>query len=134
DYWHAGERFQTRLLGLAYFDCSSGKSVMIAETRPSLGQIDPAQPGQVTYPEAFDGISASVRFSYKKSAFSQDILLLKQLDSPAQWSLNPDACRIQVWTEMFDWPEPTFQKTSYLPQNGEPASRANWIEPNFPDQ
>ena len=50
DYWHAGERFQTRLLGLAYFDCSSGKSVLIAETRPSLGHIDPAPPGQVCQP------------------------------------------------------------------------------------
>ena len=106
-----------------------------AQQLPHLaGTPDPDNPSQITYSDAFESISAAVRFSYSKSALAQDILLLAQLPSPTLWSLNPDACRIQVWTELLDWPEPTFKKTSDLGQAGDPAQRANWAEPNFPDQ
>ena len=86
-----GHRFQTRILGLAYLDYASGKSVMFFETKDSIGQIDPATPNIITYRDAFtDGVKASVRFTYKKSAFSQDILVTAKLPTPTEVSKKLD--------------------------------------------
>jgi hypothetical protein len=46
-----GNRFRLRPLALRYFDKSSGKAVVLAETKDSIGELLP--PNRLLYPDAF---------------------------------------------------------------------------------
>ena len=60
-----GKRFRSTILGLAYTDYASGRSVMIAEVKDSIGAVLP--PNQVIYQDAFAGdCVGDVRLTYTK--------------------------------------------------------------------
>lgn len=132
DYNALGNRFQSRLLGLAYFDRASGKSAMVSLTQQSIGTVDS---NTVTYASAFtNGISADVVYVYRRGSFEQNILLRAQLPSPSLFEIDPRTCRIQVWTEMLDAPEPDATTTNYIYQEADPTLRQSYAEPDFKDQ
>jgi len=54
------------------------------------------------------------------------------LPSPALWSLQPEFCRLQVWTELFDWPEPDYTSTNFIYQETDATAKGNFVEPDFP--
>jgi len=51
-----GKELRSNVLGLRYFDTSSGKSVLIAQIKDCEGQI--VGSNQVVYADAFDGVNA----------------------------------------------------------------------------
>jgi len=66
--WSApdGQRFQTRIMGIVYYNAASGESVLIAEPKRSIGRV--AQ-NTVVYPDAFDDVACDVRYTYKIHSF-----------------------------------------------------------------
>jgi len=92
-------------IGLSYFDTASGKSVLIAEIKDSIGQLLPSG-NQVLYPDAFTDISADALYINSISGFEQLIVLRKQLPSPAEWGLDPATTLLQVITEFINPPAP----------------------------
>jgi hypothetical protein len=126
------KRFRSHILGLAYTDAASGRSVMIAETKDSIGAVLP--PNQVIYQDAFSGdCVADVRFSWTKSAFEQDIIILTAPPSPAQWNMNPETTRLEVWTEFIEIPEGTMTPV-VIKQENDPLLRQQMAEPDLIDQ
>ncbi|HET7625056.1 MAG TPA: hypothetical protein VFM25_07310, partial [Verrucomicrobiae bacterium] len=99
-----GKRLRSNVLGLEYFDASTGKSVLIAEVKDSQGQI--VGSNQVIYADAFTGISADVRYTYRLSGFEQDVILRAQPPSPKSYGLNPGTTSLRVLTEFLNPPEP----------------------------
>jgi hypothetical protein len=95
---------QTRILGLAYYDLSSGQSVLIAQLQNSTGELLPNHQ-QIIYPNVFAEVAADVRYTVARSSFEQDIVLREQLPDPAQYGLSPNSA-LQVLTEFFDAPAP----------------------------
>ena len=83
-----GKRLRSNILGLSYYDSSTGKSALIAQIQDSTGQL--ISPNQVLYPNAFAGVSADVRYTYKYGIFEQDVILREQPPSPETYGLNPD--------------------------------------------
>jgi len=127
-----GKRFRSHVLGLAYTDYASGRSVMIAEVKDSIGAVLP--PNQVIYQDAFSGdCLADVRFSYTRNAFEQDIILLTAPPSPAQWQMDPETTRLEVWTEFIEVPEGTVTPV-VLKQENDPVLRQQMAEPDLIDQ
>jgi hypothetical protein len=61
---------------------------------------------EVVYPDAFDGATASIRHTYKKFGFEQDIVIQGQLPDPAALGLNPARTRLGVLTAFFDTNNP----------------------------
>ena len=55
-----GKRLRSNIIGLAYYDWSSGQSVVIAQIQDSQGELIAAN--QVLYPNAFAGVKADVRY------------------------------------------------------------------------
>jgi len=88
-------------IGLSYDD--GEKSVLIAEVTNSLGYL--AGANQVIYPNAFTGINADIRCTYRKSGYEEDIILKSQPPTPESLGLKPTA-NLQVMTEFFNAPEP----------------------------
>jgi hypothetical protein len=99
-----GRRLVSHVLGLAYFDNSTGESVLFAPIQDCEGWIHP--PNQVIYLSAFEGIRADVRYLYTKSGFEQDIVLRQAPPSPRDFGLDPATTQMEVWTEFVEAPEP----------------------------
>jgi hypothetical protein len=100
-----GKRLRSNILGLAYYDTSSGQSVFFAEIQDCAGEILPSG-NQALFVNAFAGINSDVLYENKTAGFEQFIVLREQLPSPANWNLNPATTMLQVVTEFLDPPAP----------------------------
>jgi hypothetical protein len=126
-----GKRFRSHVLGLAYTDYASGKSVMIADVKDSIGAVLP--PNQVIYQDAFAGdCVVHVRMTYTISAFEQDVILVTAPPSPAAYGLNPETTRLEVWTEFIELPQGTMTP-AVLKQETDPVLRQQMAEPDLID-
>jgi alpha-tubulin suppressor-like RCC1 family protein len=96
-----GERLESHVIGLVMTD-ATGKSVMLATIKDSIGQL--TAPNQVTYPDAFTGLRADIRYTYRKFNFEQDVILRQQID-PQALGLDPKTAVLQVFTEWLDYPD-----------------------------
>ena len=81
-----GQHLQSHLLGLSYFDRSSGQSVFIAQVTNSIGQL--VSSNQVWYDNAFTGVKAGVRYTYTRGGFEQDVILEEQPPAPEVYGLD----------------------------------------------
>ncbi len=99
-----GRPLRSQIVGLAYTERDTGKSVFISELKDSVGQV--IGRNQVVYPDAFESIKADVRYTVTPSYFEQDVILREQLPDPATIGLNPKTAKLEIWTEFFDGPEP----------------------------
>lgn len=106
-----GKRFRSHILGLAYTDSETLQTVLIAELKNAHGVILP--PNQVYYEDAFDGdCVADVRYTYTRGSFEQDIILITAPPSPADYGMNPDTTRLEVFTEFVEAPDATIQEVA----------------------
>src|SRR6266852_8727496 len=94
----------SQIVGLAYTERDTGKSIFISELKDSIGQV--VGRNQVVYPDAFESIKADVRYTVTQCFFEQDVIIREQLPSPDAMGLNPKTARLEVWTEFFDGPDP----------------------------
>ena len=114
------KRLRSHVLGLAYVDTTSGKSVFIAEIKDCRGEI--VNSNQVIYSDAFKGVKADVRYTYTKSGFEQDIILRSQPPSPKDFGFDPETVRLQIYTEFLDPPKPDTQTVKFQDSRGEDAT------------
>jgi hypothetical protein len=105
-----GLQMNTHIMGLSYFDTSTGSNVLFAELQDSTGQV--TANNQVVYPNAFTDCDADVRYTYTRDGFEQDIIVQQQLAAPDSFGLNPDTTWLQVWTEFTDPPTPEVTQIS----------------------
>jgi hypothetical protein len=100
-----GKRLTSNILGLGYYDSSTGQSVLLASIQDSQGAL--LSPNQVIYPNAFSGVSADVIYIYKRGGFSQDVILKAQLPTPESFGLNSATTKLEVMTEFINPPSET---------------------------
>ena len=101
-----GRVLRTHPLALSYVDTASGKSTIIAEVKDSQGVV--VAPNQILFADAFDGVSADIRYTYSKGAVEQDVLLRESPPGPEEWNL-PQTSRLEMLTEFLDGPQPKIQ-------------------------
>lgn len=77
-----GKHLRSTILGLSYLDTATGRSVMIGELQDSRGQLLPSE-NEVLYPNAFTNVAADVLYKNTKAGLEQNIILRRQLPSPA---------------------------------------------------
>ncbi|HEX3799989.1 MAG TPA: hypothetical protein VH413_14950 [Verrucomicrobiae bacterium] len=107
-----GEAMSSRIMGIGYYDASTGTNVLIAELQDSVGQLLPTL-NQALYTNAFTDFQADVRYTYTKQGLEQDVILRQQPPSPAEWNLNPQTTFLQIWTEFTQCPDP-FIRTNQI--------------------
>jgi len=116
-YLPDGRPLRSKIVGLAYTERDTGKSVFISELKDSVGQV--VGRNQVVYPDAFDSIKADVRYTVTQCFFEQDVIIREQLPSPEVMGLNPKTARLEVWTEFFDGPDPEKSTGAILRTDGD---------------
>lgn len=118
-----GKRLQSNVIGLMYHDTASDEAVMIAQLQDSQGELMASN--QVLYPDAFEGVKADVRYTYKIGSFEQDIILREQPPAPEKFGLNPDTTEIEVMTEFIDPPQETIKET-VAKNDARPDQNISW--------
>ena len=125
-------RFRSHILGLAYTDRATGRSVLVAEPQDSFGEVTG---NQIIYRDALvgDSVRAHVRFTYKKSSFEQDILIVTALEPPSAWGLSDESSVLECWTEMLESPLPQRQRRLIAAETS-PQQRQRMLEPDLVDE
>jgi hypothetical protein len=94
----AGNLYQARVVGVYYFDQSTGQSnLLAAPSNAAVGELLP--PNQVVYHSAFNSplLQADLRYTYTKAAFESEVILTAQPKvSPSDCGLNPATTLLQV--------------------------------------
>jgi hypothetical protein len=108
-----GQRLRSNLLGLMYYDTATGEAVLIARLQDSEGQV--VADNQVLYPNAFEGLSADVRYTYTKSGLEQDVIVNENPASPKAFGMTPETTELEVFTEFIDSPTASLRD---LPEDG----------------
>jgi hypothetical protein len=111
-----GQKVQSHLLGLSYYDTASGQSVMIAEVTNCIGQI--IATNQVWYEGAFSGLKAAVRYTYTRDGFEQDVILEEQPQPPEAYGLNSSSTVLQALTEFVSYPTPALSSSINTSDSG----------------
>jgi hypothetical protein len=102
-----GLQLQTTILGMSFFDTSTGNNALFAALTNSTGQL--VAPNQVVYSNAFTDCDADVLYIYRRSGMEQDVVIQQQLPSPTAYNLNPSTTWLQVWTEFINPPTPVIE-------------------------
>jgi hypothetical protein len=97
-----GLHLKSRPLAISYDDGTN--TVLIGVLTNSAGVL--AASNQVVYPNAFAGLNADLRYTYRKGGFEQDVVLNEQPPAPESFGLNSQYTHLQVLTEFFNPPEP----------------------------
>ncbi len=97
-----GLQLQSRPVGLFFADDTN--SVLIAILTNSVGEL--VSSNQVVYRNAFEGADASIRYTYRKAGFEQDVIVQGQLPDPAALGLDPARTRLGMLTVFFDTNNP----------------------------
>ncbi|HEV2211344.1 MAG TPA: family 78 glycoside hydrolase catalytic domain [Verrucomicrobiae bacterium] len=93
-----GKGLSSSVLGLAYADLSSGKSILISEIKDSTGQLLPSG-NQVLYTNVCTDILADLLYQNSVASLEQILVIRSQLPDPAQWGLNSAMCVLQLITD-----------------------------------
>jgi hypothetical protein len=118
-----GKRLRSNILGLLYLDKSTGQSVRFAQIQDSQGELISAN--QTLYPNAFSGVNADVRYTYKKGSFEQDVILREQPPIPESFGLNSQTTEIGVMTEFINPPQESIIEHAW-PNNGGVDHDVSW--------
>ncbi len=119
-----GKRLRSNIIGLGYFDRSTGNSVLIAQLQDSTGQL--ITDNQVLYPNAFAGVNADVRYTYRKSGLEQDVILREQPPAPQSFGLNSETTELEVMTAFIDPPPANVTTADAGSQNLDPDQTIRW--------
>ena len=118
-----GKRLRSNILGLAYSDRSTGQSVLIAQIQDSEGELIAGN--QVLYRNAFEGVKADIRYTYKRGSFEQDVLILEQLATPESYGMKSETTDLEVITEFIAPPKETITVQTQ-PRNALADEKVSW--------
>ena len=119
-----GQRLRSNILGLAFTDKSSGQSVLSAQIQDAYGELIGAN--QVLYRNAFSGVQADIRYTYKKASFEQDILIRAQLPTPESYGLKSETTELEVLTEFLNPPREHGVNQKQLDKHGNTEQSVSW--------
>jgi hypothetical protein len=97
-----GQRLRSHIIGLIYADSTTRQAVLIAGMQDSDGEV--VGDNQVLYPNAFDGVKADVRYTYRRDGLEQDVILREQLPAPEAYGMNSATTELEVVTEFINPP------------------------------
>jgi len=119
-----GKRLLSNIIGLMYYDPSTGQSVQIAQIQDSEGQL--VADNQVLYTNAFDGVKADVLFTYRRDGMEQDVVLRARLPSPESFGLNSGTVELEVVTEFLNAPPANVWNIGMDTERLEPDQAISW--------
>jgi hypothetical protein len=118
-----GKHLSSRPIAITYFDGSN--YVTISTITNSFGQIILSPGNQVIYTNCFPGL-ADVIATYRKSGTECDLVFRARPPAPDEFNLVPENCRLQLWTEWFDTPDPVIKPAPLDKTDGLPDAKLDF--------
>lgn len=119
-----GKRIRSNIIGLGYYDRATGNSILIAQLQDSTGEL--ISVNQILYPNAFEGVNASVRYTYKRSGLEQDVILQENPRPPSYYGLNDDTTELEVMTAFISPPDASVSAADSGTADLEPDENISW--------
>ena len=119
-----GKRLRSNIIGLGYYDRSTGNSVLIAQLQDSVGEL--ISSNQVLYTNAFTGLNADVRYTYRRSGLEQDVILREQPQPPDYYGLGNDTTELEVMTAFINPPTASVATADAGSSDLEPDENISW--------
>ena len=95
-----GRKLACRPTFLALHDTVSGQSLVLGQVQKSIGEL--LDGNTVVYPNAFDTISAGIRYRYTANSLEQDLLIYDQIQLPKEFQSTN--VQLESWTAWLDSP------------------------------
>lgn len=125
-----GQSLVSHVLGVALTDCASGRSIMLGQMQDCRAVL--WSKNQILFQDCLQGLRADLLYTCRRGVFSQDLLILENI-APADWGMNEQHVRIEVFTEFLAAPEPA-QSVRFLRRQTDPLLRQAMVAPDFVDQ
>ncbi len=110
-----GQKFESTPAILVLRDEKTGASALVAQIQTTFGEL--VAPNIIEFPNAFDRVKASVRFTYRRSSYEQDIILEDSEGLHAEsFHMDPDHARLELWSEVYAAPEVVMAGTNVVPK------------------
>ena len=126
-----GVRLRSGPLAVGYYDPVDGANVILATIRDCSGRL--AAPNVIIFDNAFDGIKASIRITYRKAGISQDLLLHEAPPPPEKFGLS-ERSRLELYTEFRPETPTPRQTVVMLRAESDPQVRQAMVEPDLTDR
>jgi hypothetical protein len=107
-----GARVQGHLLGIMLSD--GNRSALIAEVKDCAGVIGGPEQNELTFPDAMDGLDATVKYIVQRDRISQ-LVTLHNAFHPGEWDLTENAV-LEILSEFKEFPE--LRKEARPPMDG----------------
>ena len=92
-----GRTLSSQVVAIRYREVASGKTAILGRVRESRARS--LGTTQMVYPDAFDSISADLRYTVSTSGIEQDVILREAPPSPESLGMDPETTWIEVLTE-----------------------------------
>lgn len=119
-----GTVLKSRPYGLAYV-MPSGESVLIAETKASVADVDG---NTITFRDAFTDFKADIQLTFSRAGFEHDVVLRERPPAPSEFGLDDQSAQLVVLTSFID--PPPLLGEAFAQTNVPPAV----IAPNLTDR
>ena len=93
-------RLRATPMQILYRDRASGQVVVLGEVQDSTAAR--TGPATIVWPNAFNGLHADYRATYRAGSFECDVILRELPPSPSDLGLDPATTELQVLTEFYD--------------------------------
>jgi len=111
-----GKRLIMQTIGVAVTDPDTGASTFLGEVKDSIGIVEG---NTVTFPDAFDNLSADIVIHSRLSGIESDIVIKERIDRAwvqAQ-GVDPERARIEVWHQVLQNPGAT-KRVDFIMRGG----------------
>src|SRR6266511_1936841 len=107
-------RLRSHVLGIFLSDSATGRRVMVAGVKDSIGELLP--PNRIIYRSAFYGLDADMLFIYEKGVVEADLIIKENLALPEGFA--PESSRLELVTEFSHSATPDVTQCAFTSENG----------------
>jgi len=119
-----GKRLRSNILGLMYADPSTGQAAQISSIKNSEGELVAAN--EVLYPDAFQGVDASILYKNRIDGMEQDVIIQSQLPDPQSFGMSSQNVYLEVFTELIDPPAAAVANLTAETPGEDPDQFVSW--------
>ncbi len=124
-----GRLLSSHVYGIGWYDTATGQSVLLAELSDTTGLL--TEKNVVVYPDALRGsVTASLRYTYTRSGFEQDVIIREAPPAPEEFGLASKTSRLEVWTEFDESFEPAVKSLERIESSAQARSEPD-VELDF---
>ena len=125
-----GQDLRLRVAAIGASDSRTGRRIWLATLRDCHGVVLDGEPASIIWTNAFDGLAADICVQYNINSIIHDVYIREPVHIPEDAGFNPASTRLEIWTELFEGPEPRLTPSTISLVAADPAHKNQPILPD----